>query len=519
MKRAVILVVFVFLICVMAAQAGDLDEVKKSGVLRLGISPNSAPFAFYDGNDELTGIDVELIKEVAKRMNLETEVTEMSSDDLVESLDIGQVDIVGGAFSKTASRSEAVDFTRAYYVAEAVFLARRSLLLTEPIDEKAFENKKVGVLKNSGFEEWLKSEMVGNGTLQKKDIYTYDTVDNAVRALDRGKLDLLMLDVSLYQAKYQRNSNYRNYQFGSAEDQYAFALKKGSDLRTEINRQLAAVLKDGTAQKIADRFFSEDYSDDQTMIQWNSKTASTPTPTPAPTSIVIPTAAAAETNCSYAMAYVADVTIPDGQTISGGSYFTKTWRIRNTGSCTWTQAFTMSFVSGTSMGGSAQYLPAAVYPGDMVDVSVNLVAPDAPGTYQGNWQLKSPQGVGIGPNIWVQIVVPGGYVNPAPTTGSVSYATPVPTATPHIHIIEIAPTNTPDLHIIATLAGPHFELAPTNTPNLHIIATLAGPHFELAPTNTPNLHIIATLAGPHFELAPTKTPDMHIIATIAGHHF
>ena len=494
MKRTVILVVFVFLICVMAAQAGDLEDVTKSGVLRLGVSPNNAPFTFYDENDELTGIDVELIKEAAKRMNLKTEVTEMSSDDLVESLDIGQVDIVGGAFSKTASHSEVVDFTRVYYIAEAVFLAPKSLFLTEPLDEKSFENKKIGVLKNSGFEEWLKTEMVGTGYLQKKDVYTYDTIDDAVRALDKGRLDLLMMDVSLFQAKYQRDPDYRYYQFGSAEDQYVFALKKGSDLKTEINKQLAAVLKDGTAQKIADRFFSWDYSDDQTVIQWNNKTASTPTApmpvlTPTPTSF-IPDFVSGQ-NCSYAMAYVADVTIPDGQEISGGSYFTKTWRIRNTGNCAWSQVFTLAFVSGTAMGGSAQYLPAAVYPGDTVDVSVNLVAPEAPGTYQGYWQLKTPQGVGIGSNIWVQIVVPGFYANPIPTYGPESYATPLPTAAPFSHYLEMAPTATPVVH--------YMEMMPTNTPVIFM---------EVMPTKTPALQLKKTLVPIDYQIFDKLDPDV-----------
>ena len=451
MKKTVLLVLAGLLVLVSAARAGDLAEVRKAGVLQFGVSPDRYPFVFYDQNDDLTGIDIKLMEEIAERLDLELEVSEMSSDDLMESLAIGQVDVIGGAFSKTPSRQETVDFTSVYYVAEAVFLARSSRQMPLPDGPEDFSGLKIGVLKNSGFEDWLRSELLDKGFIFKKDIYTYDKMDDAIRALDKGRIDLVMTDFSLYRFRYQDDPDYMMIEYGSVSDSYAFGLRKDSDLKSAVNQQLKAMLRDGTAQEIADSFFSSEEPEDNTVIRWTDKKQAS-TPTPPPTATLLPTApmiypaaptavptatpipVSAPATCNYTMGYVADVTIPDGQPISAGSPFTKTWRLRNTGNCAWTTAFMFTFVSGSQMGGLNRYLPYTVSPGDTVDISVDLIAPTTPGTYQGYWQIKTPQGYNVGFSVWVTIVVPGAYSYPTEPpyyevpTSAPSYSYPTATS-------------------------------------------------------------------------------------------
>jgi len=138
-------------------------------------------------------------------------------------------------------------------------------------------------------------------------------------------------------------------------------------------------------------------------------TAAAPTPTPA-----------TGTGCDLA-SFVTDVTIPDGTTLAPGASFTKTWRLKNVGTCTWTNAYSLVFVSGEKMGALDPVgLPQVVAPGQTVDLSVNLVAPILPGTYRGYWELKNAAGMlfGIGAAgdkpFWVQINVAG-----TPTAGTV----------------------------------------------------------------------------------------------------
>ena len=91
--------------------------------------------------------------------------------------------------------------------------------------------------------------------------------------------------------------------------------------------------------------------------------------------------------------------------IGADDTFTKTWRLKNVGNCSWTPSYAVVFVSGSSMGGPAvQALAGNVNPGQTVDISVNLTAPGADGTYTGNWGLRNAAGV-VFSHFYVQIVV------------------------------------------------------------------------------------------------------------------
>lgn len=131
----------------------------------------------------------------------------------------------------------------------------------------------------------------------------------------------------------------------------------------------------------------------------------TSTNTPIPTTTEIP--------CNRA-AFVSDVTIPDGTELAQGEVFTKTWRLRNTGSCTWNSSYALVFDSGDSMGGPASKpLIGSVAPNQTVDISVDLTAPNESGTFKGNWKLRSDSsvlfGVGGSGNVafFVEIKTPG----------------------------------------------------------------------------------------------------------------
>ncbi|MCL4868960.1 MAG: hypothetical protein KJ063_08335 [Anaerolineae bacterium] len=123
-------------------------------------------------------------------------------------------------------------------------------------------------------------------------------------------------------------------------------------------------------------------------------------------------ASTVETACSNRVTFVADVTIPDNTVLAPGQEFVKTWRLRNSGDCTWTTAYALEFVEGDAMGFTgSQFLATAIGPGQEVELSVTLKAPAAPGSYRSDWQLSNERGVffGLGANanvsFYVQIVV------------------------------------------------------------------------------------------------------------------
>lgn len=140
----------------------------------------------------------------------------------------------------------------------------------------------------------------------------------------------------------------------------------------------------------------------------------TNTPIPPPTNTPLPPPTNTPIPCDHLdFGNPIDVTIPDGTDISPGGTFTKTWRLKNGGSCTWTSGYHLVFVSGDNMSApaSVQITGGTVVPGQEVDVSVTLVAPSDGGTYRGYFKLRNPGGVlfGWGGNsdksFWVEIEV------------------------------------------------------------------------------------------------------------------
>lgn len=104
-----------------------------------------------------------------------------------------------------------------------------------------------------------------------------------------------------------------------------------------------------------------------------------------------------------------DVNIPDNTIMSPGQDFVKTWKIKNTGACTWGAGYELVFSYGEEMGGEAQPLGAAIAPGQEVDVSVQFTAPDLAGTYFSFWTLQNDKGITFLGNdnkaLYVQILV------------------------------------------------------------------------------------------------------------------
>lgn len=109
--------------------------------------------------------------------------------------------------------------------------------------------------------------------------------------------------------------------------------------------------------------------------------------------------------------FIKDVTITDGSKLEPGEYFTKTWRIKNVGTCTWNADYDFIFDSGDRMGGViAQPLTVEhVPPGATIDISVQLRAPEESGSYRGYWRFQDSRGEDFGltsgGSVWVDIKV------------------------------------------------------------------------------------------------------------------
>ncbi len=192
-----------------------------------------------------------------------------------------------------------------------------------------------------------------------------------------------------------------------------------------------------------------------------SAAAQTPsaTPTTAPTSTTEPTQAATEapTAASSPSSQPSPVVVmtatqalspdraiwvsqspADGATYNPGDTFTMTWKVKNTGTTTWSTSYLLRFYAGDQMAGAATVaFPKTVAPNDTVELSVPLKAPSNPGKYLGNWVLTNADGVNFYP-VTIQITVntaPTATKTNVPATATSTQAatatsTAEPTATP-----------------------------------------------------------------------------------------
>jgi uncharacterized protein YkwD len=100
-----------------------------------------------------------------------------------------------------------------------------------------------------------------------------------------------------------------------------------------------------------------------------------------------------EPNCTNSASFVSDVTIPDNTRVGAGTPFTKTWRVRNTGTCIWGPDYTLSHYSDEAMAAPASVPLPLTFPGQDADISVDLTAPTSTGTHRGNFVIKNPDGL------------------------------------------------------------------------------------------------------------------------------
>lgn len=158
--------------------------------------------------------------------------------------------------------------------------------------------------------------------------------------------------------------------------------------------------------------------------------------------------------------YVADVTIPDNTAVTPGQAITKTWRVQNTGTCTWSTAYKIIYAYGDAMSGQATALTASVAPNATIDVSVVMTAPTKAGKAEGTWRLANDKGQPFGTVLTIVVNVSGSVTpgtatatvtaGPSPT-GTITTGTATPTGTSSIPLPN--PANNPDITLSCTLGG------------------------------------------------------------------
>lgn len=190
-----------------------------------------------------------------------------------------------------------------------------------------------------------------------------------------------------------------------------------------------------------------------------------------------------------------DVTVPDDTIMQPGQKFTKTWRLQNAGTCSWSTDYALVWFSGEQFNAKSTVpLSTAVPPGATVDLSVEMEAPLSAGDHTSYWKLRNGSGVlfGIGPRggsaFWAKIIVQGTPITTGTPTTTVTII-PTQTATPDIKISGPATVQLGDFYDLDTNQANNGgeDLSYQLTNQNHVIAPLGNALLGVFGATAPDL--------------------------------
>lgn len=449
--QTIILVVLVLAICILAAvilllfgglllsngpshastPAADdsWGRVKQAGKLVVGLSADYPPFEYYTSDFKMDGFDVAVAQKIGQQLGVPVEFQDIAFDGLVGALQVKQIDLAISAISITPERASMADFSNIYDVGQDAVLAAKDSKIQVIKSPNELALFRLGVQNSSVYESWVRANLVLPGKMPVANLFVYALTDQALADLKDNKVDLVLMDLQPAQV-FSQKDGYKIVGQGINLQQYGIAAAKGSgSLLAEVNRALSQLQSQGQIAQMAQQYLNQNPNPIPNL----------PTPTSAPLPTALPTLPPSQPTptspapvCVDGMSFVQDLTYPDNQmknppVIKPGAPFQKGWRIRNTGTCTWTRSYRLVYSNGnssqSSMSGAPTPLASQVPPGGTYDMFVNLIAPYWPGVYQGFWVLQNGTNMPFGQRIWAGIQVPSPIPQPTqPPSPSISFS-------------------------------------------------------------------------------------------------
>ena len=214
-----------------------------------------APFVFQDSNNKYTGIDMDLIKAIAKDQGFTIEITNPGFDAALNAVQSGQADGMIAGMSVTDARKETFDFSEPYYTANAILAVKGSSTIASYKDLKG---KTIGVKNGTASQTFLTKSQ------SKYDykIKTFADASSMYDSLNSGSVDAVMDDEPVVKYSISQGQKLKTPIKGTPIGDTAFAVKKGSnpELIQMFNNGLANIKKNGQYQKILDKYLKKSSS-------------------------------------------------------------------------------------------------------------------------------------------------------------------------------------------------------------------------------------------------------------------
>ncbi|RDW18098.1 amino acid ABC transporter substrate-binding protein [Oceanobacillus arenosus] len=229
------------------------DQVMDKGVLTVGTEGTYAPFTFHNEKDELTGYDVQVIEEVAKRMGVTVEFEETQWDSLFAGLNSNRFDLIANQVGINEDRLANYDFSIPYTYSSAVVVVPKDNTDITSFEDLEGRSSAQSLTSNYGkIAEENGAKLVG-----------VEGLAQAIELIKQGRADVTVND-KLAVLDYEKQTGDKEIKVvAESEDtsEMAIVFNKGNEeLVDAINKQLEAVKEDGTLAAISEEWFGEDVS-------------------------------------------------------------------------------------------------------------------------------------------------------------------------------------------------------------------------------------------------------------------
>ncbi|WP_214775248.1 transporter substrate-binding domain-containing protein [Exiguobacterium sp. s37] len=230
------------------------EEIQEEGTLMVGTAGTLYPASFREEeSDTLTGFDVELMKEVAKRLDLEIEFKEMAFDNMLTSVQNGQIDVAANDISVTEDRKEKFAFSKPYKYTYGTAIVRKSDLSgIESLED--LKGKKAAGEATTVFMD------VAREYGAEEVIYDNATNDQYLRDVSTGRTDVILNDYylqTLALAFFPEFDITIHPDIAYNPQEVAFLMDKENDeLQENIDRVLDEMLEDGTVKELSEQFYN-----------------------------------------------------------------------------------------------------------------------------------------------------------------------------------------------------------------------------------------------------------------------
>ena len=237
------------------APSGDAvtapEGLVSGGTLTVCSDTPYEPFEFKDDAGEDTGYDIDLLREVAASADLDLAVIDLPFDGILGSLEAGDCDVVASAVTITDERAEQVDFTEPYFDADQSLLVKTDQA-TEIAELADLAGGTIGV------QSATTGETYANENATDAEIKSFEDSDGLFAALEAGEIDAILQDLPVNGYRSTQDDSVTVVETYPTEEQYGFAVKKGSTAVLEfLDEGLAALRADGTFDEIFATYFGD----------------------------------------------------------------------------------------------------------------------------------------------------------------------------------------------------------------------------------------------------------------------